>query len=188
MVFAQTSEQIYKAAGSPVNPKVVISWNRYNDHAGIGDILKKIVKAYPGLAKLESIGKSYDGRDIWCIAITDYSKGDATKKPGMYIDGNIHSNEVQGSEFAMYTAWYLTESFNDNKFIKELLADKIFYIVPTINPDARDSFFKNPNNANSPRSGVVPIDNDMDGQVDEDGYDDLDHDGSIVMMRAMSSG
>ena len=184
--LAQTSEQIYKAAGSPVNPKVVISWNRYNDHAGIGDILKKIVKAYPNLAKLESIGKSYDGRDIWCIAITDYSKGEAAKKPGMYIDGNIHSNEVQGSEFAMYTAWYLTESFNDNKFIKELLADKIFYIIPTINPDARDSFFKNPNNAHSPRSGVVPIDNDMDGLVDEDGYDDLDGDGSIVMMRRKS--
>lgn len=184
--MAQTSEQIYKAAGSPVNPKVNMSWNRYNDHAGIGDILKKIVKAYPGLAKLESIGKSYDGRDLWCIAITDYSKGDAGKKPGMYIDGNIHSNEVQGSEFALYTAWYLTESFNDNKFIKELLTDKIFYIVPTINPDARDSFFKNPNNAHSPRSGVVPVDNDMDGLVDEDGYDDLDGDGSIVMMRRKS--
>ncbi|MGZ8518266.1 MAG: M14 family metallopeptidase, partial [Chitinophagaceae bacterium] len=183
---AQTSEQIYKAAGSPVNPKVNMSWNRYNDHAGIGDILRKIVKAYPNLAKLESIGKSYDGRDLWCIAITDYSKGDANKKPGMYIDGNIHSNEVQGSEFALYTAWYLTESFNDNKFIKELLTDKIFYIVPTINPDARDSFFKNPNNANSPRSGVVPVDNDMDGLVDEDGYDDLDGDGSIVTMRRKS--
>ena len=38
---AQTSDQIYKAAGSPVNPKVVISWNRYNDHAGIADILQK---------------------------------------------------------------------------------------------------------------------------------------------------
>ncbi len=184
--IAQTTEQIYKAAGSPVNPKVNMSWNRYNDHAGIGDILKKIVKAYPNLAKLESIGKSYDGRDLWCIAITDYSKGDASKKPGMYIDGNIHSNEVQGSEFALYTAWYLTESFNDNKFIKELLTDKIFYIVPTINPDARDSFFKNPNNAHSPRSGVVPVDNDMDGLVDEDGYDDLDGDGSIVMMRRKS--
>ena len=180
---AQTSEQIYKAAGSPVNPKVAISWNRYNDHAGITDILKKIVKAYPGLARLESIGKSYEGRDLWCIAITDYSKGEAAKKPGMYIDGNIHSNEIQGSEFAMYTAWYLTENFNDNIFIKELLADKIIYIVPTINPDARDAFFKKPNNPNSPRSGVVPVDNDMDGLVDEDGYDDLDGDGNIVQMR-----
>ncbi len=180
---AQTSGQIYKAAGSPVNPKVPISWNRYNDHAGITDILKKIVKAYPGLAKLESIGKSYEGRDLWCIAITDYSKGEASKKPGMYIDGNIHSNETQGSEFAMYTAWYLTENFNDNTFIRELLADKIIYIVPTINPDARDNFFKNPNNASSPRSGAVQVDNDMDGLVDEDGYDDLDGDGNIVQMR-----
>ena len=186
-ITAQTSDQIYKAAGSPVNPKVVISWNRYNDYAGIADILQKIVKAYPGLAKLESIGKSYEGRDLWCIAITDYSQGDAAKKPGMYIDGNIHSNEVQGSEFAMYTAWYLTENFNDNNFIKELLADKIFYIVPTINPDARDSFFKKPNNASSPRSGVIPIDNDMDGMVDEDGYDDLDGDGNIVQMRRKNS-
>jgi len=186
-ITAQTSDQIYKAAGSPVNPKLVISWNRYNDYAGIANILQKIVKAYPGLAKLESIGKSFEGRDLWCIAITDYSQGDAAKKPGMYIDGNIHSNEVQGSEFAMYTAWYLTENFNDNNFIKELLADKIFYIVPTINPDARDSFFKKPNNASSPRSGVIPIDNDMDGMVDEDGYDDLDGDGNIVQMRRKNS-
>ncbi len=183
LVIAQSAEQIYKAAGSPVNPKVSISWNRYNDHAGITDILKKIAKAYPGLARLESIGKSYEGRDLWCIAITDYSKGDGSKKPGMYIDGNIHSNETQGSEFAMYTAWYLTENFNDNNFIKELLADKIFYIVPTINPDARDAFFKKPNNPNSPRSGAVPVDNDMDGLIDEDGYDDLDGDGNIVQMR-----
>src|SRR4051812_36228793 len=91
---AQTSDQIYKAAGTPVNPKVVISWNKYYDHAGIGDILKKIAAAYPKLARLESIGKSYEGRDMWCIEITDYSKGDPSKKPAMYIDGNIHSNEV----------------------------------------------------------------------------------------------
>jgi Zinc carboxypeptidase len=180
---AQTSDQFYKASGSPVNPKVAASWNRYNDHAGIGDLLKKIANAYPGLAKLESIGKSYEGRDLWCIAITDYSKGNPDKKPAMYIDGNIHSNEIQGAEFAMYTAWYLTESFNDTKFIQELLADKIFYIIPTINPDARDNFFKKPNNAHSPRSGMIPVDNDMDGLVDEDGYDDLDGDGNITQMR-----
>jgi hypothetical protein len=184
---AQTKEQIYKAAGTPMNPVVDISWNRYYDHGGITEILKKIAKAHPDLAKLESIGKSFDGRDIWCIAITDYKKGIADKKPGMYIDGNIHSNEVQGSEFAMYTAWYLTESFADTKFIKELLADKIFYIVPTINPDARDKFFKTPNNGSSPRSGVVPVDNDRDGAVNEDGYDDLDGDGHITLMRRKST-
>ena len=180
---AQTANQLFKASGSPVNPKVAMSWNRYNDHAGITEICKKIAAAHPDLAKLESIGKSFQGRDIWCLTITDFKKGEAGKKPAMYIDGNIHSNEVQGSEFALYAAWYLTETFGDTKFVQELLGDKVFYIVPTINPDGRDSYFHAPNTANSPRSGVIAVDNDRDGQVDEDGYDDLDADNEILMMR-----
>ncbi len=180
---SQNADQIFKAAGSPANPKVAINWAQYNDHAGITAILKKIAAAYPDLAKLESLGKSYEGRDIWCITITDLKKGDPNKKPGMYIDGNIHSNEVQGSEFSMYTAWYLTESFKDSKFVQELLADKVFYIIPTINPDGRDSYFHKPNTGSSPRSGVIPIDNDRDGLIDEDGYDDLDNDNEILVMR-----
>jgi len=182
-VQSQTAEQLFKAGGTPVNPKVTVAWNRYNDHAGIADILKKIAAAYPDLAKLQSIGKSYQGRDLWCLTITDFKKGDPDKKPGMYIDGNIHSNEIQGAEFAMYTAWYMTESFADNKFVQQLLADKVFYIVPTINPDGRDSYMHQPNTASSPRSGMLPIDNDGDGQIDEDKYDDLDGDGNITQMR-----
>ncbi len=183
-VQAQQPNQVFKGAGSPVNPKVLMSWNRYNDHAGITDICKKIAAAHPELCKLESIGKSFQGRDLWCLTISDFKNGgDVSRKPAMYIDGNIHSNEVQGSEFALYTAWYLTESFGDTKYIQELLADKTFYIVPTINPDARDNFFHEANNASSPRSGLIPVDNDRDGAVDEDGYDDLDKDGNIVMMR-----
>lgn len=184
---AQNADQIFKAAGSPANPKVAISWNHYNDHAGITEIVKKIAAAHPELAKLESIGKSFKGRDIWCLTITDFKKGTPDKKPGMYIDGNIHSNEIQGAEFSLYTAWYLTETFKDTKFIQELLADKVFYIIPTINPDGRDSYFHEPNTGSSPRSGVIPVDNDRDGQIDEDGYDDLDNDNEILLMRRKSS-
>ena len=181
--YSQTPDQLFKAAGSPVNPKVQVSWNHYNDHAALSEICKKIAAAYPDLARLESIGKSFRGRDIWCLTITDFKKGDPNKKPGMYIDGNIHSNEVQGAEFALYTAWYLSESFKDTKFVQELLADKVFYIVPTINPDGRDSYFHEPNTGSTPRSGVIPVDNDRDGLVDEDGFDDLDSDKEILTMR-----
>lgn len=181
--WSQNPDQIFKAAGSPSNPKVPIAWNKYYDHGGISQICRKIAAAYPNLAKLESIGKSFKGRDMWVLTITDFTKGDPDKKPGMYIDGNIHSNEVQGAEFALYTAWYLTETFADTKFIQELLADKVFYIVPTINPDARDSYFHDANTGSSPRSGLIPVDNDRDGEINEDGYDDLDGDGHIVFMR-----
>jgi len=180
---AQQPDQIMKASGSPANPKVPVSWNRYNDYAAITEICKKLANAYPDLVKLESMGKSFLGKEMWVMTISDFKKGDPLKKPAMYIDGNIHSNEIQGSEFALYTAWYLAESFADTKHIQDLLEDKTFYVAPTINPDARDNFIHKANNANSPRSGMIPVDNDRDGEINEDGYDDLDGDGNIVFMR-----
>ncbi len=161
-------------------------WNRYYTYDGITDFCKKLADAHPNLVKVESIGKSYEGRDIWALTITDNSVGNADKKPGFYIDGNIHSNEIQGAEFAMYIAWYLAESHNEVDYITSILQDKVFYIVPTINPDARENFMTAPNTMHSPRSGMIPIDNDRDNLYDEDGMDDLDGNGSITQMRRKS--
>jgi len=179
---ANAQEKFFKAVGSPYKPKVELTFNKYYTYEGLVDAMKKIAAAHPGLAKIESIGKSYEGRDIMTLTITDYSVGKAEEKPGMWIDGNIHSNEIQGGEFSLYAAWYLTEMHVDTEFIKELLRDKTFYITPTINPDARNNFFLEPNTANSPRSGMMVLDNDGDGLAGEDGLDDLDGDGHITMM------
>jgi hypothetical protein len=180
--IAQDASQVFRAAGSPENPKVQISWNRYYNYAGITEICKKLAAAHPDLVKVSSIGKSYQGKEMWVLTVTDFKKGKAEEKPAFYMDGNIHSNEIQGTEMAMYTAWYLAESFASVEFIKELLADKVFYIVPTINPDARDHYMKEPNTPHSPRSGVIPVDNDRDGLVNEDGFTDLDGNGHITQM------
>ncbi len=182
-IQAQKVPDFFKGAGSPVNPKVNITWNRYYTYEGLSRLCREIATAYPGLARLESIGKSYQGRDIWALTITSFKNGKPEDKPGFYIDGNIHSNEIQGSEVALYTAWYLTENYGKVDFITSLLNDKVFYIVPTINPDARENFMLAPNNANSPRSGLIPVDDDRDGLYNEDGFDDLDGDGNITMMR-----
>jgi hypothetical protein len=176
-------EHFFRAAGTPENPKVQVAWNKYYTHSGITDVLQKIAKAYPNLTRLESIGKSYEGRDIWLITISNFQNGDPDRKPAIYIDGNIHSNEIQGAEFSLYTAWYLTENFDDVDFIKELLNDKTFYIAPTINPDGRDHFMRKANTASSPRSGTIPIDNDRDQLVGEDGPYDINGDGHITQMR-----
>lgn len=175
-------EKFFRAIGTPHQPKVEVSWNRYNTYDGIVDIMQKIAKAYPNLTRLESIGKSVEGRDIWSLAISDFKTGNPDKKPAMYIDGNIHSNEIQGAEFSLYTAWYLTEMFDELDFINQLLKDKAFYIVPTINPDARDNYMKEPNTPHSPRSGMLVLDNDGDGEAGEDRFDDLNNDNHITMM------
>jgi len=183
---SQNAELFFKAAGSPSDPRVQASWNKYYTYDGITELCKKLAKEYPDLVTKESAGKSFQGREIIALTISDKKAGNPDYKPGFYIDGNIHSNEIQGTEMALYTAWYLCEMYDENKFINELLKDKTFYILPTINPDARQYFMDEANNANSPRSGLVPMDNDRDGLYDEDKYDDLNNDGIISMMRRKS--
>ncbi|HSP12866.1 MAG TPA: M14 family metallopeptidase [Salegentibacter sp.] len=178
----EAQEKFFRAIGTPHQPEVQVSWNRYYTYEGMVDIMEKIAKAHPELAKLESIGKSYEGRDIYVLTISDFNSGDPGKKPAMYIDGNIHSNEIQGTEFSLYTAWYLTEMFDELDFIRELLEDKTFYINPSINPDARNDYMNEPNTPHSPRSGMIVLDNDGDGEAGEDGFDDLNEDNHITMM------
>lgn len=172
-----------KALGAPNDPKVEVVWNRYYDSKEIGEICKRISEAYPKLAKLGSIGKSYEGRDIWILTVSNSEKGDPDKKPAIYIDGNVHGNEIQGGEVSLYTGWYLAEMYGHLDWITRLLDEKTFYIIPTINPDGRDHFIHDANSPNSPRSGFDPRDDDGDGLIDEDGDDDLNKDGNITQMR-----
>ncbi|MFU8813594.1 MAG: M14 family metallopeptidase [Balneolaceae bacterium] len=182
-VAAQTNPNFFRALGSPENPKVEASWNRYLTVEGIENLSRELAEAHPDLIRLRSIGKSYEGRDIWLLTVTNHNNKPHTEKPGYYIDGNIHSNEIQGSEISLYTAWYLAENYEDIDFIRELMDSRVFYIAPTINPDGREHFMSQPNNPNSPRSGVIPVDNDGDGQKSEDEFDDLNNDGHITQMR-----
>ena len=177
---AQNEDHFFRAAGSPGNPKVQASWNKYYTNKGIADICSRLAKEYPNLVTVESIGKSVQGRDILLLTITDRKTGEPGTKPAFWIDGNIHSIELQGTEMALYTAWYMCEMYSENVFIRELLKDKTFYIAPTINPDSREYFTST---GVPPRSGLAPRDNDRDGLVDEDGSDDLNNDKTITQMR-----
>ena len=175
-----------RAIGTPANPKVKWTWNYYMDFDGYTKLAQELVKNHPDLVKMQSIGKSSMGRDMWVLTVSDFKTGNAERKPGFWIDGNIHANELQGTQFTMYTAWYLAENFGKVPFLTQLLKDKTFYIMPTVNPDAHENFIYKANNTGSSRSGMIALDDDGDGTADEDGYDDLDNDGNIVMMRRKS--
>ncbi len=176
-------QSVYKAVGGPTTPKVDVHWNRYRDNQQIADLLKGLAEAYPNLSRLESIGKSIEGRDIWVITITDFNSGEESHKPGFWIDAGIHANEIQATEVALYTAWFLLEMHGENEFVQNLLRDRVFYILPDLSPDSREAHFYNPNTTNSPRSGQRPVDDDRDGRVNEDGLTDLNGDGHITQMR-----
>ena len=177
-----------KALGAPNNPKIEVAWNRYYDWAGVTALVHRFAETFPHLCRLEQIGTSYGGRPLWALTITNFQKGKPEDKPAMYIDASIHANEIQAVEVALYTAWFLLESYGNNPFITELLDTRTFYIVPGQSPDSRDRFMHSANNPHSPRSGQVPRDDDGDGLINEDPPDDLNGDGYITQMRVRAPG
>ncbi len=169
--------------GNLFSAEVELSFDRFYDHAELTRALKTLQGAYPELMTLKSIGKSFQGRDIWVAVLTNPRTGPAERKPGYYIDGNIHGNEIQGAEVALYAVSYLLKNQGKTELATRLLDERVFYVVPTMNPDGRDYYINQASDPNSPRSGLMPYDSDRDGLADEDGPEDLDGDGSITMMR-----
>ena len=170
-------------AGGRWEPKVEIPWNRYYKHGELLDHMKSMQKAYPRFVKLVDIGESYEGRPMRVMILTNQKTGKDIDKPAMWVDGNVHGNEVQGGEAAIYLAWWLLEHYDTNDRAKNLLDTRTFYILPSQNPDGRDHWFNSANTASSSRTGTTPTDNDRDGLFDEDDTDDLDGDGEILTMR-----
>jgi hypothetical protein len=174
---------VYQTAGAPADPKVPVRWNRYHDYALATELLQKLAAAHPNHFRLQSIGKSYRGREMWVATLSNFEQGKLDEKAGFWIDGGIHANEIQASEVVLYTAWYLAEMNGRSPFITKLLDERVFYLLPMMSPDSRDAHMHEPNTTHSPRSGQVPVDDDLDGLFDEDGSDDLDGDGHITQMR-----
>ncbi|MFT5286336.1 MAG: hypothetical protein ACI8TQ_002504 [Planctomycetota bacterium] len=169
-------------------PTVEIAWNRLYDYDEIYAHFDRLVDAWPKMLTKETIGKSIESRELRVYTLNNPKTGTPESKPAMWIDGNVHGNEVQGGEAVVYTAWYLLENYASNERVRDLVDSSAFYFLPMVNPDGRASWFRDAHTAHSSRSGVKPIDSDRDGLFDEDGPNDLDGDGSIVQMRKYMPG
>lgn len=175
---AQAQNQKYS---SDPQFKVKIDFNRWHDVNELYDDMRRLEKAFPKFLKILNIGKSYDGRDILLMAVNNPETGDEFSKAAMYIDANIHGNEIQGGEVCLYTIWYLMENYGRIEEITNLVNERVFYIIPTVNPDGRQYFMDS--DGGNARSGHVPVDEDNDGLYDEDGPNDLNGNGLIESIR-----
>jgi hypothetical protein len=161
---------------------VPIQHDRYYNYEELTALLKQLVTAFPNLAKLESIGKSFLGREIWVMTITNGATGPDTDKPAYYIDAHIHAEEHTTSATALYAAWYLLENHGRDPKVTMLLDEQAFYVLPRLNPDGAEYSLSHPYRWCG-NGRFVP------GTEDERGHGlyqtDLNNDGYIVQMRVL---
>jgi hypothetical protein len=156
-------------------------FTRYHTYDEMTAALKAAVAAHPGLAKIVSLGRTREGRDIWAVEIASASGPPVDTRPGLLVAAAFEGDHLIGSELALYTIDYLLGAYATDAAVRLRLDRSVVYVLPRINADGAELMFA-PVKALR-RTNTTPSDADNDGRVDEDGPEDLNKDGVITVMR-----
>src|SRR5450759_62490 len=116
----------------------------YYTYDTLTQILHDLVATYPHLAQLESIGKSYEGRELWLVTLTNTATGSAIDKPAYWIDANTHAGEVTGSTVVLYTIWSYLTSYGSDEKVTKVLDRSAIYLLPRISVDGAEKYLTSP--------------------------------------------
>jgi murein tripeptide amidase MpaA len=157
-----------------------VRFDTYYRYEELTRILHAYAEEYPQLVRIESIGKSYEGRDIWLLTLTNFATGPAEEKPALWVDGNIHASEVSPSTACLYLIHRLTREYGSNEKITRCLDTRAFYVCPRVNPDGAEWALADKPKIIRSSTRPYPYDEDPIGGLV---VEDIDGDGRMLMMR-----
>ena len=151
--------------------------NQYNDYKSMVRKIQSLPGDHPQVCSVRSLAKTAGGKEIWVISI---GSGNKDSKPGIAVFGGVGGSHILGRELSIGFAASLLGEVSSAE-IKELLDKITFYVFPDVSPDASEQFFSD---LKYERTGNArATDDDRDYVIDEDGYEDLNKDGLITLMR-----
>jgi murein tripeptide amidase MpaA len=155
-----------------------VAYDHFYVYDELSDTLRTWATEAPSLCTLESIGTSYEGRDIWLVTITNRETGDPLDKPALLVEANIHSMEWTGCTAALHLIHKLLAEHGKDELVTRALDTRAFYVIPRLNPDGAEHGLED---RRFIRSSVRPYPRDEQG----DGLrvEDLDGDGRVLDMR-----
>ncbi|HEX6699389.1 MAG TPA: M14 family metallopeptidase [Gaiellaceae bacterium] len=156
-----------------------VRYDRFYTYDDLTGTLRAWADEAPRLVELDSIGQSYEGREIWIATITNLDTGPAAEKPAFLVEANIHAIEVTSCTAALHLIHRLLSGYGNDANVTRALDTRAFYVIPRLNPDGSELAL-----ADRPRflrSSVRPWPrlDPQDGLYEED----VDGDGRILFMR-----
>lgn len=160
---------------------VDISFDHYYRYDEVTNLLNAFAEEFPNLVKVESIGKSYEGRDVWVATVTNFEAGSPEDKAALWVDGNIHATEVSPTTACFYLLNKLTSEYGKDDDVSRVLDSRTYYICPRVNPDGAEWAL-----ADKPkliRSSTRPYPYNDEPLPEGLTVEDIDGDGRMLMMR-----
>ncbi|HEX5013828.1 MAG TPA: M14 family metallopeptidase [Candidatus Limnocylindrales bacterium] len=129
------------ALGGTVSPAAAADFpprdSRYHNYAEMVADLKAVEAARPGIVDALTIGKSYQGRDIWMAKISD-NVGTDEDEPEVLFDALHHAREHMTVEQALYLLHLLADNYGSDSTITNLVNTREIWIIFMVNPDGAE--------------------------------------------------
>ena len=106
----------------------------YHNYDELTDFLENINSQYPHITRLESIGQSVQGRELWVLEISD-NPGINEIEPEFKYVANMHGDETVGRELCLYLIQWLVDGYGNNERATNLIDNTAIFIMPSMNPD-----------------------------------------------------
>lgn len=153
----------------------------YLDNATLEKELRDLAQKHPSFIHLTNLATTVQSNAIWLIEIGWGTLAERAARPGMLVSGGLEGNELISTTSCVEWIRELTQGGTNRAELDQLLNTTTFYVMPRGNPDAAARFFVSPRTESALNSRAT--DDDHDGLLDEDGPEDLNHDGMITSMR-----
>jgi carboxypeptidase T len=99
--------------------------------------INAVAAAHPDIVEVHSIGKSYQGRDIWIAKISDNVATDEPE-PEILFDALHHAREHLTLEQALYTLHLLADNYGTDPTVTALVNAREVWIIFDVNPDGAE--------------------------------------------------
>jgi carboxypeptidase T len=109
----------------------------YHTYAESTAALQQAQLNFPSLAKVSSIGQSYEGRAMNLIKISDNVATDENE-PEVLFTCNQHAREHLTTEMCLRIVERFTTGYATNPAIKNLVDTHEIYVIPNMNPDGSE--------------------------------------------------
>lgn len=108
---------------------------KYTKYVDLVTLYAKLEKEYPHLAKVHSIGKSVEDRDLLVLEISKDVTEPHPGRPMFKYVANMHGDEAIGRELLILLSQYLLLNYGKNDRVTKLVNETDIYLMPSLNPD-----------------------------------------------------
>ncbi len=115
-----------------------IRFDTYYRYDELVEVLRRWASDYPDLIRLEPIGRSHEGREIFVVCVSNRNSGPDSEKPAFWVDGNIHATELTGSMACLHLIHSLVANHGIDPEITRCMDSRAFYVCPRVNPDGAE--------------------------------------------------